>query len=128
MKRAAAAPRASPFTVQPVSARANSVTSAWRVAAVDAERVQLQDFARQILVEAAPGLSLAGEAGGAAARLREFGADRLRLIEIEQHRRMLLDREQHVAELAQHMRPDRFEFEQPGDADDVTSLSAETAK
>ena len=40
---------------------------------------------------------------------------------------MPLDREQHVLEPAEHVRPDRLELEQAGQADH-RSLSAETAK
>ena len=64
-----------------------------RVDAAHAERMQLENLARQILVEAAAAV-LAG------ARIR---ADRARIVEIDQHRRMALDREQHVAEAAEHI-------------------------
>jgi len=83
------------------------------VAAVHAERVQLQYLPGEILVQAAP---LAAESGGALADAR-IGADRLGLVEIEQHGRMPLDGDQHVAELAEHVRPDRLELEQAGHAD-----------
>ncbi len=78
-----------------------------RVAGADAERMQLEDFAREVLVEAA---LLAAARGDelAGARIR---ADRLRLVEVDEHRRMLLDRDQHVGEFAQHMRADRLELE-----------------
>ena len=79
-----------------------------RVAAIDAERVQLHHLARQILVEAdmtaLPGL-----------RIR---ADREHLVEIEQHRRMPLGGEQHIDEAAGDMRPDRLALESPGEAAD----------
>ncbi len=63
-----------------------------------AERMQLEDFAREILVETAL-LPLAGD------RVR---ADRARIVEIDQHRRMGLDRQQHVGEAAEHVRADRL--------------------
>ena len=69
-----------------------------RVDRAHAERVQFQDLARQILVEAA----VAVDAGD---RIR---ADRLRVVEIDQHRRMAFGGEQHVGETAEHMRPDRL--------------------
>ena len=69
-----------------------------RVAAADAQRVQLQDFARQIFVQSPPAV----EPGLA------VGADRLRVVEIDQHGRMLLDGDQHVGETAQHVRADRL--------------------
>jgi hypothetical protein len=78
------------------------------VAAADAERVQLHDLAREILVQpgAAPGLPH---------RERTVRADRHRLVEIQQHRRMPLDRVQHVGERAEHMRADRLELHRPGE-------------
>ena len=69
-----------------------------RIAAADAQRVQLQDFAREIFVQSPPAV----EAGLA------VGADRLRVVEIDQHGRMLLDGDQHVGETAQHVRADRL--------------------
>ena len=79
-----------------------------RIAAIDTERVQLEDFASEILVEAAAG-ALAGH---------RIGTDRLRVVEIEQHRRMALDRKQHVGEAAEHVRPDRLALERTGKAAD----------
>ena len=58
-----------------------------RIAAADAERMQLHDLAREIFVQAAVAV-LPG------ARIRP---ERLLVVEKEQHRRMLLDRLQHVA-------------------------------
>ncbi len=69
-----------------------------RVAAVDTERVQLEDLARQVLVQA---LGLVDAAG----RIR---SDRLRVVEVEQHRRMALGGKQHVAEAAERMGADRL--------------------
>jgi hypothetical protein len=63
-----------------------------------AERMQLEDFACKVLVEAlvliAPG-----------DRLR---ADRARVVEIKQHRRVALDRLQQIGEAAEHMRSNRL--------------------
>ena len=69
-----------------------------RVAGAHAERMQFEDLAREIFVEA-----LAAPHAG-----KRVGADRARIVEIEQHRRMRLDREQHVGELPEHMRADRL--------------------
>ncbi len=74
------------------------------VAAVDAERVQLQELAGEVLVEAAAA-ALAG------ARRRP---DRLAVVEIEQHGRMLLHRLQHGAEGAVDMRADGLALEGAG--------------
>ena len=74
------------------------------VAAVDAERVQFEDLAREVLVEAASAI-----AAGLA-----VGADRLRVVEIDQHRGVLLDGLQHVAEAAEHVRADRLALEAAG--------------
>ena len=57
-----------------------------RVTAVDAECVQLQDFARQILVEAE--IALRGAAGGPFAGARA-GAHRALIVEVRDHRRVL---------------------------------------
>ena len=67
--------------------------------------MQLQDFARQVLVEAAIAIA-------PGARVR---ADGHLVVEIDQHRRMHLDRAQHVGETAQHMRADRLALERPGE-------------
>ena len=67
------------------------------VAAVDAERVQLEDFARQVFVDVRPCGPLprrADEARGL--RVRPDG--RL-VVEIQQHGRMLLDGQQQVREV-----------------------------
>ena len=69
-----------------------------RIDGAHAERMQLEDLAREILVEAL----VAVEAG------HRIGADRARIVEIEQHGRMGLDRQQHVGEPAEHMRADRL--------------------
>nr|ACN58763.1 conserved hypothetical protein [uncultured bacterium BLR8] len=72
-----------------------------RVASAHAERVQLEDLARQVLVEAERAV-----ARGRALREHTVRADGARLVEIELHRRVLLDREQQVRELAEHVRAD----------------------
>src|SRR4029078_3846629 len=59
-----------------------------RIAAADAERMQLHDLAREIFVQAAVAVL-----PGAGVR-----AERLLVVEKEQHCRMLLDCFQHVAE------------------------------
>src|SRR3954451_18675643 len=69
-----------------------------RVAAVDAERVQLEYLAREILVEPAAAV----DAG------HRSRTDRGTVVEIEQHRRMAFDRQQHVGKAAEYVRPDRF--------------------
>ena len=72
-----------------------------RIAAVDAERMQFENFAREIFVQ--PALAVLP-----GARIRP---QRLLVVEEEQHRRMLLDRLQHVGETPEHIRPDRFALE-----------------
>ena len=84
--------------VQPVITLAKLVTSSCAIAGADAERMQLQNFARQIFVQA-----LAAAYAGDRVR-----PDRAGVVEIDQHRRMGLGREQHVGEVAEHMRPDRL--------------------
>ena len=69
-----------------------------RVGRAHAERVQFQDLARQILVEAA----VAIDAGD------RVGTDRLGVVEVQQHRRMAFGGEQHVGEAAEYMRADRL--------------------
>ncbi len=66
-----------------------------------AERMQLEDLTREVLVEP-------GAADQAGDRLR---ADRAGVVEIEQHRRMALDRLQHVGEAAEHLRADGLALE-----------------
>ena len=61
-----------------------------------AESVQLQDLAREVLVEAARAV----DAGNG------VRTHRRRLVEVEQHRRMALDRLQHVAEPPEDVRAD----------------------
>jgi hypothetical protein len=82
------------------------------VAAAHAGRVQLEDLARQVLVEAALAL---GVGGGGALRGEALGADRADLVEVDQHRRVTLDRDQQRLERAEHVRPDRLGLERAGD-------------
>ena len=91
-----------------------------RVAAIDAERVQLQQLAPIVLVEPARrllGRRLAPAAGATAARrpgrrARRLGVRPRRIgahpvVEIEEHRRTLRRRPEQLSEVAEHMRPDR---------------------
>src|SRR5436305_7229716 len=75
-----------------------------RIAPADAERMQLHDLAREILIQ--PALAVL-----ARARIR---SERLLVIEEEQHRRMLLDSFEHVGKTPEHVRPDRLAFERTG--------------
>src|SRR5262249_22722043 len=68
------------------------------VAGAYTERVQLEDLAREILVQA-PGAIDAGDG---------IGPDGNEVVEIEQHRRMALGGEQHVGIAPEDVRPDRF--------------------
>jgi hypothetical protein len=70
------------------------------VDAAHAERMQLENLAREVLVES----EVADQSGH---RVR---ADRARIVEIDQHRRMALHSEQHVGEAAEDVRPDRLAF------------------
>jgi len=69
-----------------------------RIAGANAERVQLQNFAREIFIEP----FAAAQAGD---RVRANGP---RVVEVHQHCRMRLDREQHGAELAEYMGANGF--------------------
>ena len=89
-----------------------------RVAAVNAERVQLEDLARQILVQAL-GLIDAGN------RIRP---DRLRVVEVKQHRRMSLDGAQHVAEAAKRMGADSLALVSPGHGLNLVRRDAEMVR
>ena len=80
-----------PAMDQPVRILAKLGDVGLGVAAVDADRVQLQDLAGEVLVEA-EAAALAGPG---------MRPDRLGVVEIEQHRRMARDGEQHVAEAAE---------------------------
>ena len=71
------------------------------IAALRSERMQFENFAREIFVEALP-----GEASG-----RGVGSDRALIVEIIDHRRMALDSFQHIREFAQHVRADGLAFE-----------------
>src|SRR5207244_1391067 len=76
------------------------------VTAIDAERVQLEDLAAEILVEALV----------AAAADERVRTDRLDIVEIEPHRRMARHREQHVGEPAGDMRTDGLALESADEA------------
>src|ERR1700730_6704929 len=69
-----------------------------RVHAIGAERVQFDDLAREILVEAGPIAAGAGAAWGSAERV----------VEVDQHRRVLRCGEQQVTETAERKGTDRL--------------------
>ncbi len=75
------------------------------IAAASTERMQLQQFAGEVLVESL----VAFHAGG------RIGAERLRLIEIDQHRRMLGRAAQQIRKRSADMGPDRLGLEQGDD-------------
>src|SRR3546814_9328087 len=77
-----------------------------------AERVQLQELARQILIQAD---RTPGPVPSRLLRHRAVGADGARLIEIDQHGGVPLDRQQQVGEAAEDVRPDCFELQGAGD-------------
>src|SRR4029077_16357954 len=76
-----------------------------RIAAIHTERVELENLARQILVET----TLAVLAGHG---IRPEG---LLIVEEEEHGGMRLDSQQHVGEAPEDMRSDRFALEGTGD-------------
>jgi len=85
-----------------------------RIAAAHPQRVQLEDLARQVLVEPARALqALTGARADEAA-----GADRLRLVQVQQHGRVRDRGQQQVLEAAHHMGPDRIGLEPRGQPDD----------
>ncbi len=79
-----------------------------RVAAVHAQRVQLEDLAGEVLVEAG-GRRKRG-AARAPPRLPAL-AHREVVVEVQDHRRVPRRREQHVGEAPGHVRPDRLALE-----------------
>ena len=85
-----------------------------RVAAVHAERVQLENFARQVLVDAE--LAIAGRRASVAT-LRELRAraDRSLVVQVQDHRGMRFDGGQQVGEPARDVRPDRFVLQCSGE-------------
>ena len=83
-----------------------------RVAAADAERVQLEDLAREVLVDADLALGLAARRAPRRLRMRTDGE---MVIEVQEHRRVRLGREQQRAEVAEHVRPDRLALEAAGE-------------
>ena len=83
-----------------------------RVAAVHAERMQLQHFAGEVLVDAR--WSAAARQAPSASRVLASGAvgpDRQPVVEIDDHARMLGRCEQHVGKATSNVRPDRFLLE-----------------
>ena len=74
-----------------------------RVAAVDAKRVQLEDFAREIFVEPERATAAARELCGAGARTHRRG-----VVEVQVHRRMAFCREQQRVEVAEHVWANRL--------------------
>src|SRR5882672_11263075 len=76
------------------------------IAAIDAERVQLEDLASEILVE--PLVAALAE--------RRARPDRLDVVEIEAHRRMARDGEQHIGEASGDVRADRLALESADEA------------
>ncbi len=85
------------------------------IAGPHAQRMQLENLAGEIFVQAAAAV----EAGG---RIR---AHRNRLVEIEQHRRMALGRQQQVGEAAEHVRADGLALVSAGHAPDLVGRDAE---
>ena len=75
--------------------------------------MQLEDLARQILVDADLALRVAALDLLRGLRVR---ADGLEVVQIQQHRRVRLDREQQLAEVAEHVRPDGLALEAAGEA------------
>ncbi len=82
------------------------------VAAAHPEGVQLENLARQVLVDA----DLARRSA-ALAPLRELRVRTHRqvVVQVQQHRRMALDGQQQVAEVAEHVRPDDLALETAGE-------------
>src|SRR5918994_5144823 len=79
-----------------------------RVAAVDAERVQFEQLARIVFVQASRLLSALATTAASELRASRARADRLKVVEVHQHRRMSGRCEHHVFEPAEHVRPDCF--------------------
>src|SRR5262249_33725701 len=82
-----------------------------RIAATDAEGVQLENLARKVLVD--PDTRCLPPR--AALRGRGIRSDREVVVEIQLHRRVRLDREQHVREAAEHVRADGLPLETAGE-------------
>ena len=81
-----------------------------RIAGADAERMQLENLARQILVQTEGAL-----AACRALRQLRIRSDRALVVQIQQHRRVLLHRQQQLTEIAEHMRPYGFALQAAGD-------------
>src|SRR5262249_15145817 len=80
------------------------------IASPDPEGMQLENLAREILVDP--------DAWGLpprALRGRRIRPDREVVVEIQLHRRVRVDREQHVREAAEDVRPDRLALEAAGE-------------
>jgi hypothetical protein len=93
-----------------------------RVAAVDAQRMQFENFASQVLIDAELALGFVGRAlPGLAPRreLRQLGilADRILIVEKADHCGVLLYRGQQVDESAIDVRSDRLVLQRAGDAE-----------
>src|SRR5688500_3222073 len=84
-----------------------------RVAAVNAERVQLEQLARVVFVQAA---LLAAAAAGT--RSRRARTDRLKVVEIHEHRGMLRRRQHHVGKTAEYVGANRLAFVTAGERRD----------
>jgi hypothetical protein len=87
------------------------------VAAIDAKRVQLHDFARVILVDA----------GQIAARARAARRGVELVVEIDQHRRRARGRQQQIAKMTERIRPDDV-FVVPADPEMVEPLAGENVE
>src|ERR1700691_3938042 len=82
-----------------------------RVAAINAERVQFQNLAREILIQAK-----CSAARGGPTPCDRIRSHRLLVVQVQQHRRMRLDREQQVVKSSHDMRSDRLALETARDA------------
>ena len=85
------------------------------IAAVDPQRVQLENFPRQIFVQPqlAP-LRIGGQALLGQLRRRRIRSDGQLIVQKLEHRRVFFDRQKHIGEITQYMWPDRLTFETPG--------------
>ena len=89
-----------------------------RIAAVDAERVQLENLAREVLVDAELAIARC-RAPAAALRELRARADRSLVVQVQDHCRMRLDRGEHVDKASGHVRPDRFVLQRTGERQDL---------
>ena len=88
------------------------------VTAADAERVQFEDLAGEILVQPLVAVDAVGR----------IGAHRLDVVQIEQHAGMALDRQQQIGKAAEHVGPDRFPLERAGHLHDLVRRDAEMVR